>query len=229
MNKKGGNMIKAVVLDVDGTLFDTENLDVIAYGEVGKRYGYDITKEILTKAIGMNHEDSAKCISSHFDENFNFSKIVKEADEYKKEYMQLNGIPLKKGARELLDFLQEKEYKIGVATSTRRNLTEERFDQVGFMPYFDEIVCGDDLEKGKPNPEIYLKTCEKLEVKPEEAVAIEDSKNGILAAESAGMQVIMVPDLVEPTEELLTHVDVKLPDLLEVILWLKNREKNVRR
>lgn len=97
------------------------------------------------------------------------------------------------------------------------------------MPYFDEIVCGDDLEKGKPNPEIYLKTCEKLEVKPEEAVAIEDSKNGILAAESAGMQVIMVPDLVEPTEELLTHVDVKLPDLLEVILWLKNREKNVRR
>ena len=198
-------MIKAVVLDVDGTLFDTENLDVIAYGEVGKRYGYDITKEILTKAIGMNHEDSAKCISSHFDENFNFSKIVKEADEYKKEY------------------------KIGVATSTRRNLTEERFDQVGFMPYFDEIVCGDDLEKGKPNPEIYLKTCEKLEVKPEEAVAIEDSKNGILAAESAGMQVIMVPDLVEPTEELLTHVDVKLPDLLEVILWLKNREKNVRR
>ena len=133
-------------------------------------------------------------------------------------------LKLKLGAKEFLQWLKEQKYRIGLATSTREAVAKVQLKDLGVLHYFDKVVCGDMLKKSKPEPDIYLMACKQLEVLPEESYAVEDSYNGIRAAYNAGMKAIMVPDRVEPNEEMEEKSVVILENLMEVKKWL---EKNV--
>ena len=104
-------------------------------------------------------------------------------------------------AKEILDYLKPK-YRIAMASSTRKATVERQLKAVGVLDYFETLTCGDMVEHSKPNPEIYLMACNSLGLKPEECVAIEDSPNGIKSAFAANLHTIMIPDKIQPTEEI---------------------------
>lgn len=125
-------------------------------------------------------------------------------------------LPIKKGVRELLEYLKEKQIKTAIASSTKGPLVRKHLERTGLSGYFQEIVSGDMVEKSKPEPDIYLKACEAVGVLPENAMGIEDSFNGIRAVAAAGMTAVMVPDMVQPDEEIRQIYDYCVQDLLEV-------------
>ena len=118
--------------------------------------------------------------------------------------------------RELLEYLKEKQIKTAIASSTKGPLVRKHLERTGLSGYFQEIVSGDMVEKSKPEPDIYLKACEVVGVLPENAMGIEDSFNGIRAVAAAGMTAVMVPDMVQPDEEIRQIYDYCVQDLLEV-------------
>ena len=128
---------------------------------------------------------------------------------------------IKKGLKELISFLKSKNIKIAIASSSSFEKIHTRFGEANLdIKVFDYIIGGDMVTIPKPDPQIYLKSCEILNVKPENAIALEDSDSGIKAAASAGMKAILIPDIKEPSEETVRLAYKKLDNLLEVIdLW----------
>ena len=124
-----------------------------------------------------------------------------------------------------MDYLKAENYKIGLASSTRKFRVLENLEKSGFTNYFETIIGGDMIEHSKPNPDIYLLACKELGVNPAETFAIEDSPNGIRSAYNAGMKPIMVPDLLEPTEEILSKTVACKSDLIEVMDYFKEFRK----
>ena len=122
---------------------------------------------------------------------------------------------------ELLTFLKEDGKKIALASSTRRQTVTNQLKDAGILNFFDNVICGDMVEHSKPAPDIFLKACAELGVAPERAYAIEDSYNGIRAAHAGHLLPIMVPDLLPANEEMQEKAEVVLPDLFEVIAYLK--------
>ena len=139
------------------------------------------------------------------------------------DYFNEYGTPLKPGLIELLSYLKENNYKIAVATSSNKEVALNHFKRANITEYFEVIVCGDMIENSKPAPDIYLKACELLDVIPSECLAIEDSPNGIRSAFSAELKPVMIPDLIQPAEEILEMVHSKLANLNEVIHLLDSK------
>ena len=138
----------------------------------------------------------------HFGEDFPYDDIIEIAKENYLKRLEKDGIPIKTGLFEILDYLKENKYLLAVATSTREVTTLKNLERIKIKHYFDKIICGDKVSHSKPHPEIYLKAAEMLGVPPEECYVLEDSHNGIKSAFAAGMKPIMVPDLLPYNEEI---------------------------
>ena len=130
-------------------------------------------------------------------------------EEYKAEMAEVffshasgGKLAKKPGVEELLKYLKMRGFKIGLASSTREALVRSEISDGGLLGYFDQIIGGDMVERSKPEPDIFLEACRRLGTRPENCYVIEDSHNGIRAAYAAGMHPIMVPDLMEVTEEM---------------------------
>ena len=132
------------------------------------------------------------------------------------EHVVKYGIDIKPYVEDTLKFLKEKGIKIAVATSTSRDRAMQRLESVHIAEYFDEMVCGDEIAKGKPDPDIYYRACEKLGIEPEMAVAVEDSLNGIVSASVAGLYTVMVVDLIKPNETTEEYADETLYDIRDM-------------
>ena len=128
-------------------------------------------------------------------------------------YIAEHGVELKPYVKEILKYLKEKDVKIGLATSTKRERATKYLIDHDIYKYFDALVFGDMVQNGKPAPDIFLKACELLAVKPEEAVAVEDSINGIISAGTAGLYPVMVIDLIQPNEKVEPYVKKIYNDL----------------
>ncbi len=212
-----------VIFDMDGTIFDSEQLVLDSWERIGEKYGIADVRQALTDCIGVNIQKTHEIVHAHYGKDFEFEKYRKEASTLFHEYVRENGLPLKKGARELLQYLKENEIPVGLASSTRLAVVEEELRQAGLYDYFQVVVGGDQLKRSKPEPDIYLMTCEKMGAAPESAYAVEDSHNGIRAAYSAGMMPIMVPDLLPATEEMYEKSAAVFDDLLQVMQYFKER------
>lgn len=136
------------------------------------------------------------------------------------EKIEKNGVPLKTGARELLQFLKINGWRVGLASSTRVQRVEEMLKATNLYDFFEVIVGGDMVEKSKPEPDIYLDVCEKMQINPKDTYAIEDSHNGVRSAAAAGLKVLHVPDMLKPTEEMEQLSYMIFPDLIEVREYL---------
>ncbi len=211
--------MEAVIFDMDGVIFDSERLVYEGWKALSVKYGFDNLDEIYMKCIGVNSATCRQIYLDFYGEDFPYDKYRQErSDDYHARYSG-GRLPMKAGVEELLKYLKETGYKIAIASSTRSALVKEQIEDAGLMQYFDVIVGGDQVKKSKPEPDIFLKAAELLGVKPENAYVIEDSYNGIRAAKSAHMRPIMVPDMVQPDEEMQDKA-WKICDSLKDIITL---------
>lgn len=216
-------MVKAVIFDLDGLLIDSEVISFQLYQELLEKYGYSFTIEDYAQNYsGKTELGNMESLVN----NYHLPVSVQEGLDYtlsrEKEYF-IKGVSLKPGARELLGYLKTNKYKIALASSSTKERALYVLIQHGIERYFDEMVFGTDVEKGKPNPDIFLKACEKVKVVPENCLVLEDSEAGIQASYSAGIPVICVPDMKKPTFKFQTMTEMILPSLLEVIPYLDKK------
>lgn len=206
----------AVIFDMDGIIFDSERLILDCWEKVGEKYRFANIREACIDCIGTNSVKTKEIICAHYGETFAYDKYRKEAAGLFREYVRTNGLPVKKGVRELLQYLKEENISIGLASSTRLAVVEEELRQAGLYDYFQVVMGGDQLKRSKPAPDIYLLTCEKMGILPEYAYAIEDSYNGIRSAYRAGVMPIMVPDILQADDEMREKSVAVLRDLVQV-------------
>ncbi len=208
--------MKAVVFDMDGVLFDTERVCMESWIAVAERRGMEGMREVFPLCIGRNNTDDERIVREHYGEDFAYEDFRREASEEFWKMIKEQGLPRKKGVVECLEFFKADGWKIGLASSTKRASVLSHLENGGIAQYFTFVIGGEEIKHSKPEPEIYLKACEGLGVKPEETYAIEDSYNGIKAAYRAGMKPIMVPDMLPPTDEMREMSQAIFEDLLQV-------------
>ena len=215
--------MKTVIFDMDGLMFDTESVFVKAWDYAGEKIGIGKAGYMVLKTLGMNIAMSRNVWLSEFGDAYNEQELRKHTKDFLTEYYNNNRVPVKKGLYILLEYLKENHYKLAVASSSPKWEVEKHLKDAGVFEYFEVIVCGDMVNKSKPEPEIYLKACELLGENPQACYALEDSKNGLLSAFRAGCHPIMVPDLWQPDEEIGHILCEKFEDLEEVKDFLEKR------
>lgn len=217
----GGLSFDGVVFDADGTLFDTENLMYEVWVEVGEEMNFPYPGREYLDYVGLNRAAVLSLMRERYGDGFDGAEFMVRCVARLSERIEREGVPLKPGVREILSFLQARNIPVGLATSTHRVRTQRRLELCGLTDYFQAVTTGDEVTKGKPDPEIYLSTCGKLGLDPTHCLAVEDSKNGILSARAAGMSVAMIPDMIPPSEELLTQVWRRFDSLSDLQNCLK--------
>lgn len=212
---------QAVVFDMDGVIFDTERLVIEFWKEVAKKHNIPNIEHTCIQCLGTNRVRTREIFLENYGADFPYDPYRAEVTELFNTHYKGVPLPTKPGVRELLSYLQEQDIKVGLASSTAQHLVRDEIGTAGLLPYFQTLVCGDMVEHSKPTPDIFLKACEILNADPTKSIAIEDSFNGIRSAHCAGMTPIMVPDQVQPTDEIRTLAFHVMPSLLDVLNWLK--------
>lgn len=212
---------QAVVFDMDGVIFDTERLVIEFWKEVAKKHNIPNIEHTCIQCLGTNRVRTREIFLENYGADFPFDPYRAEVTELFNTHYKGVPLPTKPGVRELLSYLQEQDIKVGLASSTAQHLVRDEIGTAGLLPYFQTLVCGDMVEHSKPAPDIFLKACEILNADPTKSIAIEDSFNGIRSAHCAGMTPIMVPDQVQPTDEIRILAFHVMPSLLDVLNWLK--------
>lgn len=215
--------ISAVIFDMDGVIFDSERLVIECWKVVAEKYGIENIEEACFECLGINAALTKELMKKRYGETFPYDVYKKEMSAIFHSRAAGGKLPQKKGIKELLTFLKENQIPTAVASSTRREVVMRELEEGGLLPYFDRVICGDMVERSKPEPDIFLKACESLSIDATEAYAIEDSYNGIRAAFRGGMKPIMVPDLAEPTKEMEKLACCILPSLFEVMEYLNGK------
>lgn len=216
--------VDAVIFDMDGVLIDSERISLKCYQEVLKDYQYEMDEKIYVKFIGRNVEGIKEALQEEFGKDFPFDEIYKKKSKLALEFTDKNGVKIKPGVHELLDYLNNENYKIAVATSTRRQRAIELLERAKIKGKVNYIVCGDQVENSKPDPEIFLRAAEGLNVKPNNCLVVEDSDAGITAAHAASMAGVHVPDmkiLDDKTKKLAFKICKELVDVKSVLEEIK--------
>lgn len=195
-------MLNSVIFDMDGVLFDTEKIYDKAWMMTARKFGLKNLEELICNFRGTTVSDVKKIIDKSYNDTVLSEKCIKYFRKKCTETIIMHGLPLKPGVREILKYLKESNFRIALATSNSRKVTKLFLMMSRLANYFDTIITGDMVEKGKPAPDIYVRACMEIGRSPEECIVIEDSFNGIKAAYSAKIKVVMVPDQVMPTAEI---------------------------
>jgi len=204
-------MVKAIIFDMDGVIFDTEKMWIEACITIANDWGYKICPDFVVSCMGKRI-DTIKSMFKEKLDPLSFEKDGKEFDfdKYRNEHLvwmdnriKSRGMPVKEGFLDLIKFAKKRKLWLAVATSSDQDRTLMYFKEAGIPDgLFDVIMCGGMVKKGKPEPDIFLEVCRRLEIEPNEAIVLEDSKNGILAAYRAGTKPVMVIDCIQPTPEI---------------------------
>lgn len=213
--------ITSVVFDMDGLMFDTERVYVEAWDYAGSKIGIGKAGYLVYKTLGMNSRATQKVLDEEFPDGYDKTGLAYYTKIFLEKYYLENGLQVKAGLYELLSFLKDNHYKIAVASSTTEQGVRKNLSDAKITEYFQVIIGGDMVSHSKPDPEIYMKACKMLEENPENCLALEDSKNGLLSAYNAGCKPIMVPDLWQPDEKIEKILYAKFTNLSEVIGLLR--------
>ena len=211
----------AAVFDMDGLIFDSERAGFECWSEVAKTYGFNDITALYRECIGCSRVRVEKLVKAVFGEDFPYDRFRQQVFELYTERYGGGKMPLKTGAREILEYLKTKGIRTAIASSSDREMVCSLLDGAGLTEYFDEIVAGDMVTRSKPEPDIFLAACRLLGTAPERTVAVEDSYNGIRAAHAGGLRPVMVPDMLPADEEMRSLAETVEDSLLDVIRWLE--------
>ena len=215
--------IEAVIFDMDGLMIDTESLFLNSCLKTNEVYGFNVPKTLIVECIGKRKDKTIELFEQVMGPDFDVNNYFDLGRKFKNKEIEDNGIKVKKGLFELLNYLKEHNIKMAVASSTAMDGIKSRLAQAGIdVSQFTSIISGDMVDKPKPDPEVYLKSCEVLGVKPENTIALEDSDYGIKAAHLARTCAVLIPDLKDVTDEMRNDAYVVLKDLTEVIELIEN-------
>ncbi|MBQ9011509.1 MAG: HAD family hydrolase [Bacilli bacterium] len=215
--------MKAIIFDMDGLMFDTESLWVSSAINACKQMEYKITEKLPTLCIGTNKETTKNIFQKHLGNTFDFETFYLISRDIMKEEIKKEGLKTKKGLLELLSYLKDKNYLLAIASSSTKKVINDYLKLTNIdKNNFYKIVSGEDFKESKPNPDIFIKTCELLNVKPNEAIVLEDSNNGITAAYKAGCKTILIPDIDILKDQTIKMATYQVQSLLEVIDILEN-------
>lgn len=205
------NELKLVIFDMDGLMLDSETIYLKAAMSLKEKYTYDLDEAFIISTMGLTKALTNELLIARMpdiDLNLYNQRLHEEIEKYP--------LKMKKGLMELLNYLKDNKYLISVATSTYKQRAYMMLDTFDLVKYFDFILTGDMVNKSKPNPDIYLKVLDHFKIKNDEAIVLEDSNNGLLAAINANIKTIYVKDLATVKDETLAQVTFKTNDLLEV-------------
>jgi HAD superfamily hydrolase (TIGR01509 family) len=211
----------AVLLDMGGTLLDTEKVYLQGTIAALNACGYsDGVTDLCHAMIGIPGPDCERMLRRHFGDGFPFDDVNRAFMAHCADTFAA-GLPLKPGAVALLDALDAAKLPKAIVTSSSRRTADRHLSAAGIGNRFDAILTRDDVNRGKPSPDLYLLAAERMGAPPPACLAIEDSNPGVTAAHAAGAITIMVPDIVPPTEESRARCRAVLPDLDAVVMLLR--------
>lgn len=215
-------MIKAIIFDMDGLMIDSERVTFECYQERLKDMNLTMDEEFYKTLLGKPIKGIYQRFYDVYGNDFPIENVIQDVHQLMAERFETEGVPVKKGLVKLLHYLKDNNYKTIVATSSNRDRVDKILAQAKITEFFDDSICGDEVTKGKPNPEVFLKSCQKLGVNVDEAIVLEDSEAGIQASYDANIKVICIPDMKYPEKQYEEKTFKILKDLTEVTVYLKS-------
>ena len=213
--------VEGIIFDMDGLMLDTERISLRAWQRAAELTGLHMPAEVPYLVIGRGAKDTPEILRRALGEAFPLGRFLETAGRVYHEMIEARPPPLKPGLLELLDFLDSREVPKVVATSTRARTGSIKLKSVNLYDRFSGHLFGDQVDRGKPNPEIFLKAAVLLGLSPSSCLVLEDSLSGIEGACKARIPVIMVPDLIEPTDEIRKRVTAVCGSLRDVAALLR--------
>lgn len=215
--------IKAVIFDMDGVILDSETICDVVWEMAAREKGLERSNEVINLCRGTNKNDTILILKDFYGADFDAEYFLNRSSELFHEVEFSKGIPLMPYAKEALEQLQKK-YRIALASSTRGPTVRRQLGAHNLLEFFETMTTGEMVEHSKPDPEIYLMACKSLGLNPAECIAVEDSFNGIKSAHAAGMKCCMIPDKVQPTQEIKAMCNWVFTDLREFVQCIMNNE-----
>ena len=216
-----------VIFDMDGVIVDSEAVYTAGYLHAAELYDLPIEdmKTAVGRAVGVIDAMERQIMIETFGHlpQFSMDKTYKACRDYFNNIVETGQMELKPGAAQILQILKNRNIPVGLASSSPRTMIEKVLERHDVLQYFDVVISGDMVLKGKPDPEIFLRCADAMGIpvsKYSETFVIEDSHNGIRAAYAAGMKPVMVPDQLPPTQEMREKAAVILPSLTDAAQWL---------
>ena len=212
-----------IIFDMDGVIFDTERMFLECVKPAAEKFGLVGIEDVAHECIGLTEVETKRLMRERFGEDAPLEAMDQEAVRIFQKRYQEEGLTVKEGAIELLEYLKAVGARIAIGSSTRHDIVEMELRGAGLLEYFDVLACGDMVEHSKPEPDVFLLAEEMLGAVSEKCIIIEDSFNGVIAARRAGATVFMVPDLLQPTEEIRAMADKVFKSLVEVKQWFETK------
>lgn len=209
-----------VIFDMDGLLLDSERLARDAFVAACAEHGWEPDLVVYHSCIGSTSEGTRQILCNHFGEQFPYETVDASWSRHYHARLAEAPVPVKPGARALLELLEAADVPRALATSTRRETAEGKLRDTGLLGYLPHQICGGETDRGKPHPDPYLAAAQALGIAPERCLALEDSANGVRSAHAAGCVVIQIPDLVAPDAALRELDHLILESLTEVVALL---------
>ncbi len=209
------NRRAAVILDMDGLLLDTEPIYREASRAAAAELGHAIDDALYAALVGRGVAEVEAALYAALGPQFPMSRFRERWQVHWRRIVDSDGIRLKAGVLDLLEALQAAAVPFAVATSTHAARARACLEVAGVGARLRHLLCGDQVARGKPAPDIYLAAAALLEVTPRSCVALEDSEAGVLAAAAAGMRTVLVPDLGPPTPAAAAAAWRIVPSLVE--------------
>ena len=189
-------MVSGIIFDMDGVLIDSERQSNEGWLWAAGQLGVDMPMWLIDSFKGAPAELCCKFFDDYYKGVIDYWEAKELRTQHVYKIRETEGIPVKKGVKDIFEYIRNNGLKCAVATSTRRESAEKTLHEIGVWDYLDAVVYGDEVERGKPEPDIFLRAAKAIGVNPPEAVVVEDSINGIKAGYAAGMRVVHIPDTI---------------------------------
>ncbi|MFK8083833.1 MAG: HAD family hydrolase [Granulosicoccus sp.] len=209
----------AVIFDMDGLLINSERLSLQAFQDNCDNFEIGDQLDLFMQLLGTNRATTQSILAQQLDPAIHWQSFLQQWDD-RYHTLTSNGVPLMKGVVKLLDYLEERNIPVAVATSTNTDKARIKLEQSRILHRFQTVTGGEQVDNGKPAPDIYELAAQSVGVEPAHCVALEDSANGVRAAVSARMHAIQIPDMAAPDEALLALGHTVLDSLDDVIGYL---------
>lgn len=215
-----GSMIKGVIFDMDGVMIDTENQSNLGWLWAAYKKNVEMPIWLIDSFKGAPSKLCEKFFDDYYHGTQNFWEMRQMRTDHIYKIRETEEVPVKPGLHKLLEYIKALKIKCAVATSTQKSSAEKSLHRIGAWDYLSGVVYGDEVEHGKPEPDIFLRAAEYIGCKPCECIVIEDSINGIKAGYAAGMRVVHIPDTIEINDDIRSLTSVvcqSLDDVVDII------------